>query len=560
MRFQCRRVALLVLVFLCSACASLPAGDAPPSGSAALAMPDAFSAEVATRVLEAGGNAVDAAVAVGFSLAVTYPEAGNIGGGGFMLIWLDGEGQFLDYRETAPAAATRDMYLGPDGEVVEGSSLTGHRAIGVPGTVAGLWEAHRRFGRLDWKVLVQPAIDLADAGFVVPGKLADNLRDERARIAGVAGFRKYFSHLAVGTTFKQPELAETLRRIRDAGRDGFYRGETAALIAAEMQRGGGLVTLEDLEGYRPVWREPLRATWRGHEVLTAPPPSSGGIALIQLLKMKDRLADAFAGEAHNSPQYVHLTAEMEKRVFADRAEYLGDPDFIEVPAEALIADRYVAGRAASIDRQNISALKAVPPGLESHDTTHYSIVDRAGNAVANSYTLNASFGSGVVVDGGGFLMNDEMDDFSIKPGTPNYYGVVGSAANEVQPRKRMLSSMAPTILVEGSRLRAVLGTEGGSTIITSVYQTLVNVFDFRMTATDAVGATRFHHQLLPRDLVTYSPGRPLPKATVDALVSKGYRAEPHGWEFGDVQLIVGDGDSWQAGSDPRGRGESRVLH
>jgi len=553
--------ALLVIALLAGACAgrpTVPVADPPFAG--AIAAPDTFSAEVGTRVLQSGGNAVDAAIAVALTLAVTQPEAGNLGGGGFLLAWVDGEAAFMDYRETAPAAARRDMYLDAQGNVIDGSSLTGHRASGVPGTVAGLWEAHQRFGRLEWRDLVQPAIDLADHGFLVPAQLASNVREEWPRTGEVAGFSRYFGGLRADEVFRQPDLADTLRRIQADGPAGFYRGPIAAMIVAEVSRGGGLITAQDLADYRPVWRAPLRAGWRGYEVLTAPPPSSGGIAVLQLLGMKDLLTDDFAGLGHNSPRYVHLTAEMEKRVFADRAEYLGDPDFVEVPVAALLSHDYLARRAAGIDRSAISPIPSVQPGLEPRHTTHFSIVDRWGNAVSNTYTLNTNFGSGVVVDGAGFLLNNEMDDFAIKPGQPNYYGVVGSTANEVQPHKRMLSSMTPTVLLEGGKVRAVVGSPGGSTIITSVYQALVNVLDFGMSAEEAVGATRFHHQLLPPDLVTYSPGRPLPEDTIAALRAIGYRPQPHDWEFGDVQLIVRDGDTWQAASDPRGRGTSRVLH
>ncbi len=555
------RLFLLFSMLFAAACQHAPGpATQPQTVPAAIAIADAYGAQVASAVLDAGGTAVDAAVAVAFSLAVTYPEAGNLGGGGFMLTWMDGQGAFLDYREVAPAAATRDMYLDAQGQVVDNLSLTGYKAVAVPGTVAGMSEAHRRYGRLPWKELLAPAIELADQGFVVPSLLAVNLQEELPRLAAIPGFLHYFGGLRNGEIFRQPELAATLRRIQAEGAAGFYQGETASLIVDEMRRGGGLVTAADLSGYRPVWREPLLASWRGYQVLSAPPPSSGGIAVLQLLKLRDLLAEDFRGLAHNSPQYVHLTAEMEKRVYADRAEYLGDPAFIDIPVALLVADDYIARRAAGIDRRAISAPGSVHPGLEPHDTTHFSIVDRWGNAVSNTYTLNTGFGSGVVVGGAGFLLNNEMDDFSVKPGQPNYYGVVGSAANEVQPGKRMLSSMTPTILLEDGRVKMVLGSPGGSTIITSVYQTIVNVLDFGMSAADAVAATRFHHQLLPADLVTFSPSRPLPSGTIQALAKRGYRVQPHDWEFGDVQLILRDAEDWQAASDPRGRGEARVLH
>jgi gamma-glutamyltranspeptidase/glutathione hydrolase len=553
-------IAAFLLASLVTGCAGswlAAPPHAPPLG--VLAVPDAFAADIAEQVLCDGGNAVDAAVAVAFSLSVTYPEAGNIGGGGFLLAWLDGAPYFLDYREVAPDAASRDMYLDAQGKPVAGQSLVGHRAVGVPGTVAGLWEAHRRFGRLPWGELLAPAIELAEAGFIVPAQLESRMHDELPGLSAT-NFAGYFGGMRAGRIFRQPELAAVLRRISGSGAKGFYAGETARLIAEEMQRGGGLVTVDDLAAYRPVWREPLRRAWREFEVLTAPPPSSGGIAVLQLLGMKDRLADAFAGLPHNSAPYIHLTAEMEKRVFADRAEYLGDPGFHEVPVAALLSPAYLDRRAAEVDPQAISRLDAVRPGLESRDTTHFSIVDRWGNAVANTYTLNTSFGSGVVVEGGGFLLNNEMDDFSIKPGEPNYYGVVGAEANAIEPGKRMLSSMTPTILLEDGNVAMVLGSPGGSTIITSVYQAIVNVLDFGMSPAQAVGATRFHHQLVPPELVTYSPSVPLSLATRDALGRLGYRVEPHGWEFGDLQLVLRGPEGWEAASDPRGRGESRILH
>jgi len=562
MRLINRRIVLSAfIVAVVVGCAPQLSTGVPPGVArpAAVAMPDSFSADVASAVLRSGGNAVDAAIAGAFTLAVTYPEAGNIGGGGFMLAWLDGEPAFLDYRETAPAAATRDMYLDATGEIVGDPSLTGHKAVGVPGTVAGLWASHQRYGRLPWKDLVTPAIALAEQGFVVPALLEQRMREDQPRLQRVPGFALHFGAMHSGEVFRQPDLAATLRRIAAAGPDGFYRGQTASLIVDEMRRGGGLVSAEDLMQYRPVWRDPLRARWQGYEVLSAPPPSSGGFAVIQLLKMKDALAPDFAGLAHNSPQYIHLVAEMAKRVFADRAEYLGDPAFVDVPIARLMDDAYIASRAAAVNRDSISPLASVKPGLESHDTIHFSIVDRDGNAVANTYTLNTEFGSGVVVEGAGFLLNNEMDDFSIKPGAPNFYGVVGSTANEVRAGKRMLSSMSPTILLEQGEVRMVLGSPGGSTIISSVFQTIMNIVHFGLTPEQAVAAPRFHHQLLPPELVTFSPGWPLPEETQEALRARGYDPQPHPWEMGDVQVIWRSGDTLVPASDPRGRGQSRVI-
>jgi gamma-glutamyltranspeptidase/glutathione hydrolase len=549
-----------LLLSVLAGCAPALQTNPPPAAAGAVAMPDSYSAKVAGDVLASGGNAVDAAVAGAFVLAVTYPEAGNLGGGGFMLTFVDGKGAFLDYRETAPAAASRDMYLDARGDVVGDESLTGAKAAGVPGTVAGLWAAHQRYGRKPWQELLAPAIRLAGQGFVVHPQLEELFHfEDKDRLHRVPGFAHHFGAMRAGETFRQPDLAATLRRIAAQGPDGFYRGETARLLVEEMRRGNGIVSAADLEQYQPVWRAPLQGQWQGYQVLSAPPPSSGGFAIIQLLKMMDARAADFAGLTHNSPQYIHLVAEMQKRVFADRAEYLGDPVFVDVPIGRLMDDAYITSRAAQVNVNAISRLDAVKPGLEPHQTTHFSIVDRDGNAVSNTYTLNTDFGSGVVVTGAGFLLNNEMDDFSVKPGVPNFYGVVGSTANEIQPGKRMLSSMSPTILLRDGKVALVLGSPGGSTIISSVFETIVNILHFGLTPEQAVGAPRFHHQLLPADEITFSPGFPLPVETQQALRARGYDPKPHPWEMGDVQVIHRHGDEWQAASDPRGRGVSRVV-
>ena len=546
---------LLCIVLLLASCDSTP----PPAiAQSAVAMPDTYSAAVAADILASGGNAVDAAIAATFSLAVTYPEAGNIGGGGFMLVHMDGESKFIDYRETAPLQAHRDMYLDENGDVIPNASLIGHRAAGVPGTVAGMWLAHELYGSLPWADLLAPAIRLARNGFEVSPQLEERAASAIAWHDGAIDFEGQFGKLRGGEIFKQEDLARTLERIAAKGQDDFYRGETAELIVAEMQRGDGLITLEDLDRYKAVVREPLRANWRGLEIVSAPPPSSGGFAVIQLLKMKDFLNHEFEGVPHNSPQYIHLIAEIEKRVFADRAEYLGDPDYIDVPIDTLISDDYLRRRAAEVNPEAISTIKAAGPGIESPDTTHFSILDEDGNAVSNTYTLNWEFGNGIVVAGAGFLLNDEMDDFSAKPGVPNLFGVVGSVANEIQPGKRMLSSMSPTLLLRDGAVEMVVGTPGGSTIFTSVFQTITNIYDYGMLPGAAADATRFHHQLLPADLITFSPGVPLPDETISALGDLGYRAIPHGWEFGDVQVILKDKDGLKAASDSRHRGESRI--
>ena len=532
------------------------------STSAAIAISDNYGARVAEDILNQGGNAVDAAVATGFALAVTFIDAGNIGGGGFMTVKMDNDIAFLDYREKAPLTAHKDMYLDVEGNVIDEITLIGGQAAGVPGTVAGFWEAHKRFGKLPWKDIVQPAIDLAANGFMPAPILVKSIHSMEQRFDGKTNFNEYFDHISSTEVFKQPELAKTLARIAVFGADDFYRGQTAALIVEQMKQSNGLISAKDLDQYSAIWREPVRANWRGYEVVSAPPPSSGGFAIVQLLKMKDYLAEHFTNVEHNSAQYIHLIAEMEKRVFADRAEYLGDPDFFDIDIKALIDDVYISKRAAEVNTKTISTLKSINPGLESPNTTHYSIVDQWGNAVSNTYTINWDYGSGVVVGGAGFLLNNEMDDFSAKPGVPNIFGVVGNVANEIQPGKRMLSSMSPTIVLKDGEVEMVVGTPGGSTIFTTVFQVIINILDFNMTPLEAIGATRFHHQLVPADLITYSGfsiDRPLSDQVIDDLAEKGYRTEPHSFEYGDVQIIVKDGNSWIAASDPRDRGQSRVF-
>lgn len=525
----------------------------------AVASPDRYGALAAREILKAGGNAVDAAVATGFALAVTYPEAGNLGGGGFMTLYVDGKPYFLDYRETAPAAASADMYIGPDGEPVAGLSLFGNRAVGTPGSVRGLAMAHKRFGKLSWARVLAPAIRYARDGFTVNDQFAGVLASEVPPAFEKTNFRAHFAPVKAGTLFKQPELAATLERIAKGGDREFYEGKTADLLVAQMARGPvkGLITKADLAAYKAVWREPLTAKWRGYDVITAPPPSSGGIALMQLLLMKQDLAPRFKGVALNDPQYVHLLAEIEKRVYADRAEYLGDPDFVKVPVSNLIDPAYVARRAREVNPDRPSATKAVSPGLEKLQTTHYSVVDRWGNAVSNTYTLNGWFGSGVVVEGAGFLLNDEMDDFSAKPGAPNMFGVVGGAANAIAPGKRPLSSMTPTILVKNGRPAMVIGTPGGSRIFTWVFQVLANVYDHGLTLEAAQKAPRFHHQLLPENTLFYEPKFPPSPALRTALEGRGYA-----WveDFsGDVEAIQIVGRTPAPEADPRARGVGMVV-
>ncbi len=534
--------------------------QAPVLAAGAVAAPDAFGAAAAKQVLDKGGNAVDAAVATAFALAVTYPSAGNLGGGGLMTVWMDGKPYFLDYRERAPAKASRDMYLDAKGDVVEGLSVVGPLAAATPGTVRGMAMAHKRFGRLSWKQVLAPAIALARDGFMVSERLQQSRDESAPDYTGKTNFSAYYAPMTKGKVFRQPQLAATLQRIADQGDKGFYEGKTADLIVAQMGRGPvkGVITKTDLAGYKAVWREPIRASWNGFDIITAPPPSSGGIALTQLLTMKSDLAPAFEGVAHNSPQYIHLIAEIEKRVYADRAEYLGDPDFVKVPVAALIDPAYLARRAGEVKALTPSVLASVQPGIEKPQTTHFSIVDRWGNAVANTYTLNGSYGSGVVVEGGGFLLNDEMDDFSVKPGVPNIYGVVGGAANAIAPFKTPLSSMTPTVVLKDGKVAMVVGTPGGSRIFTWVFQVMVNAYDFKMPLKDAVSVQRFHHQLLPENLIMAETFSPLSDPVVKALEARGYRVDNTGWS-GDIEAIqILDGTPIAA-SDPRHWGVSIIV-
>ena len=524
----------------------------------AVASPDRYGALAAEEILKRGGNAVDAAVATAFALAVTYPEAGNLGGGGFMTLVVDGKPYFLDYRETAPAAATAGMYLDAKGEPVAARGLVGNLAVGVPGTVRGMAMAHRRFGKLSWAQVLAPAIRYAREGFLVTTQLIGNVEESQGPFVGVTNFHARFGAMKAGEIFRQPELAATLERIAKGGDAEFYQGRTADLLVAQMARGDkGLITKADLAAYKAVWREPLQADWRGYRVITAPPPSSGGIALMQLLLMKQDAAPLFKGVALNSPQYVHLVSEIEKRVFADRAEYLGDPDFWKVPVSALIDPAYIARRAAEIDPVKPSVTAAVKPGLEKPQTTHFSIVDRWGNAVSNTYTLNGWFGSGVVVEGAGFLLNDEMDDFSAKPGAPNMFGVVGGDANAIAPGKRPLSSMTPTILLRDGRVAMVIGTPGGSRIFTSVFQVLADVYDFGLPLDQAQKQMRFHHQLLPENVIFSEPYEPFPAELTAALVKRGYKIE-EGF-VGDIEAIQVIDGAPVPEADPRARGVGVVV-
>jgi gamma-glutamyltranspeptidase/glutathione hydrolase len=532
------------------------------SSQQAVAMPDSFAAKVAMDVLNSGGNAVDAAIAAQFSLAVTFPEAGNIGGGGFMLIRFDQKNDFIDYREVAPERAHKDMYLDENGDVKRLESIYGVLASGVPGTVAGMWEAHQKYGSLPWDQLLSPAVKLAADGFVMPEALAKQIARYIKRLESRSvevNFADYFASAKAGEVFIQEELAATLMRIRDQGKAGFYSGETASLIANFMEQENGLISESDLAQYQAKWREAIVSNWRDYEVVSAAPPSSGGIAVAQWLQMydavKSRVPNAETSLTHNSALYIHILAEAGKRVFADRAEYLGDPDFYEVPKKELLDPDYIAMRASTISLSAISETEAIKPGLsESEQTTHFSIMDKHGNAVSNTTTINLGFGSGVVVEGAGFLLNDEMDDFSAKAGVPNYFGAIGGLANEIQPFKRMLSSMTPTIVLKNNDVKMVTGSPGGTTILSSVYLSILHALEFDMPAQTVVDAPRFHHQLLPKDEIRYHKG--MPANVLNTLEEMGYTTRVS--RFGDVHVIIKRGDTLEAASEANGRGKAMV--
>lgn len=553
---------LLVAVCLLSPARPGAAGGTRDDGGLVVSACSLATA-VGRDVLARGGNAVDAAVATGFALAVTWPTAGNVGGGGFLLYrGAGGTAAFVDFRETAPAGAARDMYLGPDGEPVESLSRIGHLAAGVPGTVAGLALAHERYGLLPWPELLRPAIELAREGFPVSRHLARSLGrlDEwLERFPNLQTFRRPGGgQLAAGDLLANPGLAAVLERIAEGGPAGFYTGETARLIEEEMKRGGGLVTADDLQRYRAIIRAPVAGSYRGIRLLSAPPPSAGGIAIVEALNILEGFDLAAAGFL--SDRAVHLLVEAEKRVFADRARHLGDPDRWPVPVDSLVSRTYAARLRAGIGETATPAgeiaAAAFPPG-ESPETTHYSILDGDGNAVAVTTTLNSSYGSKVVVEGCGFLLNNEMDDFSVKPGAPNLYGLTGGEANAIAPGKRMLSSMSPTMLLDGDRVLAVLGTPGGSTIITTVLQLVVGIVDFEMTAAEAVAAPRFHHQWLP-DVIQYEKGA-FPPDLIAALQRRGHRLVERAHTIGDAQIIVRDDRGARGAPDPRGGGTAASV-
>ena len=484
------------------------------------------ASKVGMAILQQSGNAVDAAIAVQFALAVVYPNAGNIGGGGFMVTRMkDGSSNALDFREKAPSTASRDMFINPaNGEVNRKLIETSHLASGVPGSVAGMWEAHQKYGSMDWKKLLQPAIELAQKGFPITAHQAEDFNQLQAELKQLNKGKNYFikSKWNANDTLIQTDLATTLIAIRDKGRDGFYTGTVAEKIAAEMQQHNGIISTDDLKNYQAVWREPIKGTYKNYTIISMPPPSSGGIALMQLLNMMENYPLKKWG--FHSVNSVSIMTEAEKRVYADRATWLGDPDFTKVPKNELISKSYSASRMQNVDTNTVTPAAQIKAGTftgyESEETTHFSIVDKYGNAVSITTTLNDSYGSRIIVNGCGFILNNEMDDFSAKPGEPNLYGLIGGEANAIAPGKRMLSSMTPTIVEKDGQLFMVVGTPGGSTIITSVFQNIINVIEFDMTMQEAVDAPRFHNQWLPDEIKIENDFN---ETTVAALKAKGYK-------------------------------------
>jgi gamma-glutamyltranspeptidase/glutathione hydrolase len=476
-----------------------------------VAAQEKIAAQVGADILKAGGNAVDAAVAVGFALAVTHPQAGNVGGGGFMLIALAGTKKItsIDYRETAPAAASRDMFLDENGNVDRDKARYSRASAGVPGTVAGLLYSLERYGTMPRERVLAPAIKLAEEGFTVSYGLAFALAKGHERFSGDPSSQAYFEHpggepYKAGEILRQPDLAKTLKAISSLGAPGFYEGPVADLIVAEMKQGRGQITLDDLKAYRPIEREPVRGTYLGYDIVSMPPPSSGGVHVIQMLNILEGYDLAKLG--HNTADTMHRLVEAMRRAYADRAKYLGDPGFVKVPISGLVSKEYAVKLRAGIDlthatkSADVSAGK--PPSAEGEQTTHFSVIDRFGNAVSNTYTLNLAFGSGYSVDGAGFLLNNEMDDFSSKPGTPNAFGLVGGDANAIAPGKRPLSSMAPAIVLKDGAPYLVTGSPGGSTIITVVLQEILNVLAFNLNVAEATAAPRIHHQWQPDTVIS----------------------------------------------------------
>lgn len=502
--------------------------------------------KIGQDVLDKGGNAVDAAVAVGYALAVCHPYAGNIGGGGFAIIHTaDGKDMALDFREMAPGAADRDMYLDADKNVIPQESTRTYKAVGVPGSVAGMNEMLAKYGTMKLKDLLAPSIKMAEEGFIINGNVADTMAASRDKFAKFDGGRKYFLK-ADGTTYQrgdlfvQKDLAKVLKRIAKDGDDGFYKGKTAELIEADMKAHGGLITKDDLAKYKAVWRDPSVADYRGYKIVSMSPPSSGGAIVAEILNIIEHADIGKLGS--NTPESMHIIAEAERRAYADRSEYMGDPDFVDVPVAELTSKAYAASLYEKIDPEKATPSSEVRPGLtqipEGTNTTHYSVMDKFGNAVSVTYTINEAYGTGAAVEGAGFLLNNEMDDFSAKPGVPNIYGLVGGSANAIAPYKRPLSSMSPSIVSKDGKIFMVVGSPGGARIITTVLQVISNVIDHKMPINEAVSTPRFHMQWLP-DQIRIEPENEMTPEEISALEAMGYKLVELPY-MGDVNAIIID--------------------
>lgn len=554
---------VLIAVVLLASCQNSPAKKQPDPEKGVLA-PHAMvvsakeeASQIGLAILKKGGNAFDAMIATELALAVAYPNAGNIGGGGFMVYRLgSGERGALDYREKAPAKAHRDMYLDKNGKVIADKSTLGALAVGVPGTIAGIFEVYQKFGSLPIGELIQPAIDLARKGVLITELQANSYMNKNVELIKQANnyVTPFENGWKAGERFKYEELAQTLERIRDNGSYEFYNGETAKRIVSYVQELGGILSLDDLKNYRAQWRKPITFTYKDYIISSMPLPSSGGICLAQILKSVEPYN--IGQYPHNGEQYIQLLVEAERRAYADRAYYMGDADFVKVPTQQLLSPDYLKERMSSFSWDKASKSSEIAHGkivgYESDETTHYSIVDRFGNAVAVTTTLNTNYGSKVYVKGGGFFLNNQMDDFSIKPGEPNTYGLVGSEKNAIAPNKRMLSSMSPTIIEKDGKLFMVIGTPGGSTIITSVLQCFLNVAEYGMTMQQSVSKPRFHHQWLPDD-VMYEPKGFAPEVIAN-LKAKGYKPREENFVIiGKVDAILVQPDgTLEGGADPRG--------
>ncbi|MDI4508981.1 gamma-glutamyltransferase [Moraxella osloensis] len=514
-----------------------------------------LATQVGLDILKQGGNAIDAAVAVGFALAVVLPNAGNIGGGGFMVLHDDKTGKdvAIDFREIAPAKASRDMYLDNQGNVIDGKSLFTHDASGVPGTVAGMEYALKKWGTMPLSKVLEPAIKLADKGFIVSDVLAQTLKEEKSTLgkwsSSKAIFFKNGEPLKSGDLLVQKDLAKSLRLIAKQGAKAFYQGEIATKIAKEMQSHGGTMTLEDLKAYKVVERQPIIGDYRGYKVVTMPPPSSGGVHLIEILNMLEHYP--IKEDGVNSAKNIHHMAESMKLAYADRSEYLGDPDFVKIPVTGLTSKAYANERVKTIDDNKARLSSTIKPGkpqpYESDQTTHFSVMDKAGNAVAVTYTLNLNFGSGIVAEGTGILLNNEMDDFSVKPGVPNAFGLVGGTANAIEAKKRPLSSMTPTIVMKNNKPWLVTGSPGGARIITTVLQSVVNTIDHEMNPAEAIITPRVHHQWLPDELRVEAGISP---DTIKLLQDKGHKVVTKA-PMGRIQIIQADDSGFYGYSDPR---------